>query len=311
MKKAVVLGATGGMGSWLVHELTDRGIETVAFSRNPEKLKAMFRGNHRVSIVAGNAYEQNDLLSAVRGADVIFHSVSVPYPDWVQGHPKLMKNVLQAARQFGSKVVIVDNIYAYGRGNGAKITEDYPKNPHTKKGKIRLEIEQMAQDAHSEGVETLFAHFPDFYGENAGSTYLHVTLKAITENKSGLFIGKLDVPREYIYTPDGANALVTLAMKDSAYNQHWNIPGSGVITGGEIIEIAKEMTGYKKRIRSIGSRTLGLVGPFSRFMKEVKEMMYLTEEPVVLNGGKYERAIGPVPKTPYEEGIKQTISSLY
>ena len=50
------------------------------------------------------------------------------------------------------------------------------------------------------------------------------------------------------------------------------------------------------------------LGVFSPFMKEYKEMFYLNEEPVVLSGEKYEREIGPVPKTPYKEGLEKTIN---
>ena len=39
-------------------------------------------------------------------------------------------------------------------------------------------------------------------------------------------------------------------------------------------------------------------------------MFYLYEEPVVLSGNKYEENIGPLPKTPYEEGLRQTLEFM-
>ena len=45
-------------------------------------------------------------------------------------------------------------------------------------------------------------------------------------------------------------------------------------------------------------------------MREVVEMFYLNEEPVVLDGEKYERMIGPVPRTSYREGLRQTIEYM-
>lgn len=39
-------------------------------------------------------------------------------------------------------------------------------------------------------------------------------------------------------------------------------------------------------------------------------MMYLTEKPVILNGKKYETEIGPIPGTPYGEGIKETLDTI-
>ena len=52
------------------------------------------------------------------------------------------------------------------------------------------------------------------------------------------------------------------------------------------------------------------LGLFSANMREVVEMFYLNEEPVVLDGEKYERMMGPVPRTSYKEGLRQTIEYM-
>ncbi|MEK4538055.1 hypothetical protein NST21_22365 [Peribacillus sp. FSL K6-1552] len=38
--------------------------------------------------------------------------------------------------------------------------------------------------------------------------------------------------------------------------------------------------------------------------------MYLTKEGFILNGEKYEKRIGPIPKTPYIEGMEETLRLL-
>ncbi|MNP81285.1 hypothetical protein D3C76_1796020 [compost metagenome] len=45
-------------------------------------------------------------------------------------------------------------------------------------------------------------------------------------------------------------------------------------------------------------------------MKEIVEMLYLTEEPLILSRQKYEERIGPVVATSFEEGIALTIKEL-
>ena len=42
MKTALVLGATGNMGSAIVNELVDRGVAVTAFARNVDKLENQF-----------------------------------------------------------------------------------------------------------------------------------------------------------------------------------------------------------------------------------------------------------------------------
>ncbi|NNU84544.1 SDR family NAD(P)-dependent oxidoreductase [Geobacillus sp. BMUD] len=310
MRKAVVLGASGGMGYALVQELASRGIPVRAFARSQDKMQQRFGTMKDVEICLGDVFREDDLNKACKDVDVIFHAINIPYPEWPKGHPIIMKNVLKAAEGSGAKIVFIDNIYAYGRSPGRKVTEDTPKNPHTRKGKIRLQLNKMLVEAHQRGVPTLICHFPDFYGPNAENTLMHFTLQGMLSGRNAQYVGRMDVKREFIYTPDGAKAAVELSLRGSAYGSHWNIPACDVISGHEIVEIARRATGYSKKVATVGKGMIAFLGLFHKGMREMVEMMYLNEEPVVLSGEKYEREIGPVPRTPYEEGIQRTIEHM-
>ncbi len=307
MNKALVLGASGGMGYSIVQELVQRGMDVIAFARGKEKLAKLFANEEKVTIISGDAFNPDRLKEAAANVDVIFHAMNIPYSEWEKRLPLLMGNVLEAARGANAKLVLVENIYAYGRSPGALVTEQTPKRPHTKKGKIRLQLETMAKRSD---LPVLIAHFPDFYGPNADNTLLNYTFESVIKNKKAMFVGDRKIPREYIFTPDGAKALVELALMDSAYGENWNIPGSGLITGEEIVAILRELLGYNKKVGTVTKGMIQFMGLFNPMMREVVEMMYLYEEPVVLDGRKLARAIGPIPKTPYKEGIKQTIEHI-
>ncbi|MBV6679254.1 NAD-dependent epimerase/dehydratase family protein [Bacillus thuringiensis] len=307
MKKALVLGASGPMGYAIVNELCGRGIHVVAFARNKERLGALFSGNKHVEVVAGDVFVKEDIMNAAKDVDIIFHVVNIPYSDWEKQQEKLLINILEVSKHYGIKLGIVDNIYAYGRQGEGLVKEEAKKRPHTKKGKIRLQLEEMAKQAN---VRMFIAHFPDFYGPNAESTLVHHTLKGILANKMSSFVGDKKIAREYIFTPDGAKAMVELALHDEAYGQNWNIPGYGVITGEEMIQHIRELTGYTKRVITVKRGMIQFIGLFDKQMKEFMEMLYLTEKPVVLSGEKYERYIGDIPKTSYYNGLKEMIISM-
>lgn len=304
MKQALVLGASGAMGYSIVNELVDRGIQVRAFARNRKKLKQLFGNQKNVQIIVGDVLNMKDLEQAANGCDIIFHSINLPYQEWEKYLLVIMENVLHIVKANSAKLAMVDNIYSYGRSMGGKVKETTPKQPHTKKGKLRLQQIDLIKNS---GAPYVIAHFPDFYGPNADGTMIGTTLSNIIVNKTSMFVGDQRVEREHIFTPDGAKAIVTLALTEKAYNQEWNIPANSTITGEEIVKLIREITGYSKKVITIRKGMIQLLGLFQPFMREMVEMYYLTEEPVVLDGTKYEMEIGPLPRTPYKEGLKQTI----
>ncbi|KAB8139354.1 NAD(P)H-binding protein [Gracilibacillus oryzae] len=305
--KVLVLGASGGMGSAIVNELTSREMEVVAFARTKAKLYQLYGNNSLVNIVAGDMLNGMEVIKAAEGTDLIIHSVNVPYAEWAEKLPKIMQHTLNAAKKHKTRLAIVDNIYGYGKNSGKKIKEDQPKQAHTRKGQIRLELEQMVKDS---GVSYVIAHFPDFYGPHAGNAILNYYLQSVAEKKRSMFVGDPNILREYIYTPDGAKALVNLAIHETAYGRNWNIPATDVISGKQIFEITDKLTNQNGKPVIVNKLMIQLLGLFDKNMREVVEMFYLTKEPVVLDGELYEREIGPIPKTSYEEGLKETLRSL-
>ena len=304
MKKALVLGATGGMGYSIVNELSNRGIKVIAFARTKEKLTQMFGADPNVSIKVGDVFNQKQLDHVVCNVEVIFQAINLPYGEWESKLIPLNERIITTARKFSAKIALVDNIYSYGKSNGFKVLESTPKNPNTKKGNIRLKMEKLYK--HSK-VPYLIAHFPDFYGPYAENTQLNYMIRQVVANKKARFIGNQDVLREHIYTPDGAKAIVDLALREDAYGQCWNIPAYDVISGKEIVKLVREITGYKKQVGTVTKNMLRLVGLFNTQMREFVELQYLNETPVVLDGAKFAELIAPVPKTPYKEGLKNTI----
>ncbi len=244
-------------------------------------------------------------MKAAEGVDVIFHAVSFPYQEWEKKHLQCLDLMLDVAKKQGAKLAFVDNIYAYGRQLNQPVTEVAKKDPHTKKGKIRLAMENRLK---ASGVPTLDVHFPDLYGPNAENTILYETIKNVAQNKTANYVGSPKLAREFLYTMDGAKAMVELAIRPEAYDQNWNIPATRPITGDELIAMIREITGYQKKFRIVSKDMISFLGFFSPLMKEMVEMMYLNESPIILSGEKYEKEIGPIPRTPYQQGIQETIS---
>ncbi|SFS61141.1 SDR family NAD(P)-dependent oxidoreductase [Marininema halotolerans] len=314
MKKAIVVGASGGTGSAITEELAKRGIHTVAFGRSFQKLQHLREGiSHpeNVTIATGDAFSPVDIVNAADGADVLFHCANVPYHEMENKLIPLGESVMEAANQLGLRVVAVDGIYPYGRRQTDRVTEEHPKQPHTRKGKTRLAFEKMLFENRWNKAQIMIVRLPDYYGPTANeASYLGSTIKDIAAGKMTFFIGNMHVPREFVYLPDAAFMIAELAAKNEAYGENWNIPGAGLISGKEIVRIARQASGKSKPVVTLRRGGLLLLGLVVPAMKEIVEMLYLTEEPLVLCGNKYERMIGPVRATPFQKGIRSTVHTL-
>ncbi|KPL58847.1 NAD(P)H-binding protein [Rossellomorea vietnamensis] len=308
MNKVMVIGASGGMGYALVEELINRGIEVVAFARGKEKLIQLFGSKKLVTIRTGDAENQDHLIKSAIGCEIIFHAMNLPYEEWSGKLSMITKNIIIAAERNNAKLAVVDNIYAYGKSGGVKLAEDFDKHPHTKKGKLRLDMDNLLK---ASSVRTLVCHFPDFYGPNAKNTYIHFTLNQLMKKKKAGYVGEKDISREFIYTKDGAKVMVDLACIDEAYNQNWNIPGATLTNGIEFEQLIKSVLGEEKGLYYISKPMFSLFALFAgRGMREALEMQYINSEPTILSGEKLEAFMGKIEATPFEQGIKDTIAYM-
>lgn len=312
MKTAIVLGATGGTGQVIVSELLSRGVQVIAFGRSENKLKALIEQHHfnqLLSYKLGDIFDYQTIVEAAKEVEIIFQCANVKYQEMGDRLLLLGENVMKAANILGKKIVIVDGIYVYGH-QVAKGDENHQKQPHTKKGKLRVEFENLIFSNKWENAKALIVRLPDYYGATSQSSYLQPTLEGMAARKISIFIGNLKTPREYVYLPDAAKMVVNIAEKDDAYGENWNIPGAGLISGKEIIQIAREVTGNRKRVIPLKKNAIRFIGLFDPFIREVVEIMYLTKEGFVLNGEKYERRIGPIQATPFRKGLGETLRHL-
>ncbi|MFS0560433.1 SDR family oxidoreductase [Terribacillus sp. 179-K 1B1 HS] len=309
MKTAIVLGATGGTGQVIVSELLDRGIKVIAFGRSQSKLNKLMEKHHcnpKLTYKLGDIFDYQSIVEAVGEAEVIFQCANVKYQEMEEKLHLLGESVMKAAEKLEKRIVIVDGIYVYGHQT-AKGDENHPRHPHTKKGKIRMEFEQLIFSNKWKKAKPLIVRLPDYYGSTSQNSYLQPTLEGMAANKTSIFIGNLKTPREYVYLPDAAKMIVNIAEKDDSYGENWNIPGTGLISGKEIIKIARRITGNRKVVIPLTKNAIRFIGMFDSFMREIVEIMYLTKEGFVLNGEKYEKRIGSIPSTSFREGLEETL----
>ncbi len=92
----------------------------------------------------------------------------------------------------------------------------------------------------------------------------------------------------------------------SAFRRAWNLGGSGVTTQLELMRMAVDGS---PRHMAAGKTMLRLMGLFDPFLKELVEMHYLMTDPLIVDDSALQQLLGGVTKTPYSEGVKQSLAA--
>lgn len=301
----VILG-TGAIGRAVANELVKRG-ESVRMVNRSGKMDEVPAG---VEVVAADLYDPTKVKEVTRGAKVVYQASQPEYNEWVEKFPPLQKSILDGLTGSNAKLVIVENLYMYGDVNGAPLTEDLPHNAHTRKGKVRGEISNVAFEAHRAGkVRVTSARGSDFFGPWGLPTAAmgERTFYPLLHGKPANLLGDVDVSHTHTYIPDFGKALVILGERDEADGRPWHVPNdSPRISQREMLTMIAQEMGIEPKFSAMGRTMMWIGGLFIPAAKETFEMMYEFEKPFVVDSSRFETTFG-VKATPMKAAIRETV----
>jgi nucleoside-diphosphate-sugar epimerase len=305
--KVAIFGAAGAIGRTLADELERRFVSYRLVGRSRAKLDQAFTHHQHGEIFPADLSDLRSAGAAAREIDTIVYCVGLPYPSHSL-HPTLMRTTLQAATTMGVKrLVLVSNVYSYGVPRTSRVPETQPRFPVAKKGAYRVEQEDLVLDAHKKGqLQGMVVRLPDFYGPNADIGLANPIFRAAMAGKTGNWIGPVNQKHEFIFVPDTAPALVELMSCAECYGEAWNIGSVGEINTLDFITRIYRAVGKAPKYRTVGKGFLKIAGWFSPLMRELPEMLYLAETPVILDDSKLLAKFPTLRKTSYDEGIAKT-----
>ncbi|MFZ6658068.1 NAD(P)H-binding protein [Undibacterium sp. TJN19] len=311
-KKALVLGATGGIGGEVARLLMQRGWEVTALHRNPASVSDKSTAHFWLP---GDVMKQEDVIQAAMGKSLIVHAVNPPgYRDWEKLVLPMMDNSIAAAKATGARIVLPGTVYNFGPDVFPSVSEDAAQFPITKKGKIRVELEHRLRLAASKGVKSLIVRAGDFFGPKAANSWFSQGL--VTPGKSPSVVrypGNAGIGHQWAYLPDVAETMVRLIERESELEKfarfhmdgHWDHDGKQMV---KAIGMATGNTDLK------GSwfpwPVFRLLAPFQQTLKEMLEMRYLWRAQVRMSNKKLVDFLGDEPRTPLDIAVRTTLTGL-
>jgi nucleoside-diphosphate-sugar epimerase len=303
--RVTVLGATGGIGRAIVEELASRGHEVTAASRSavattwPAGVRAL----------ATDLRDPASARAACRDAEVVVMAAQIPYSGWLTELSDLVDAAVDAAAEAGARLVMVDNLYAYGAPD-APITEASPEAATTSKGRLRAELGQRLLAAHRDGrLRVAIGRFSDYYGPGGINSLVYgVGISRALAGKAPRAFIDPDQPHTFNFLPDAARGFATLVERPEADGRIWILPAGRPVTQRELLAHVTRTSGLGPKIGTVSPMMLRLAGLFDADLREAHEVVEQFAKPYVTDGSAFETAFGPIELTPHEVAIAATVA---
>jgi nucleoside-diphosphate-sugar epimerase len=299
----VVLGA-GAVGMAVAEALACRGESVRVVNRS-----GLRRPVAGIESVTGDVIDPAFAASATRGAHVIYQALNPPYHRWAQEFPGLQAAAIAAAQTAGARLVVMDNVYMYGRANGRPFTEDRTYDAHTRKGRVRAAMAGDLMAAHDAGrVQVTVGRASDFFGPRAGAQSLigDLVIPRALADKPAWVMGDPDMPHTYTFVPDIGENLVRLGERDDAFGRIWHLPSPATRSTREVVALVYEAAGTTPRLRVMPPWPMRALGLVNRTVREINEMRYEFDEPFIVDASRAETELGLL-ATPLAAAVEQTV----
>ncbi len=301
MKRVIISGATGTIGTALIDNLINNGIEVLVLMREGSARKNSIK-SHPLIKVKYCSLENLKTLKNDTGKeyDVFYHFAwSGTFGNARNDMYLQNKNVeytldaVSAAKEFGCKTFIGAGSQAeYGRYEGV-LTADTPVFPENGYGIAKLCAGQMSREyAHQLGLKHIWIRILSIYGPNDGAqTMVMSTIEKLKNGRQAEFT-KGEQLWDYLYSADAAEAFRLLGEKGKDGKVY--VLGSGQTKPlYEYINIIAEQLNGEKLIK------LGVI-PYSE-----KQVMHLCAD-----NSELVKDTGWQPETEFFTGINNIIKRL-
>jgi NAD dependent epimerase/dehydratase len=265
MKKVLVTGADGFIGSHLVEHLLDCGYAVRAFvlynsfnnygwleNFSKEKLQ-------QIEIFAGDVRDPNGMRVAMEGVDMVFHLaalIAIPYsyhsPDnYVDVNIKGTLNVLQAARMLNTeRILITSTSEVYGTAQYIPIDEKHPFQGQSPYSATKIGADRIAESFYRsfEMPITIVRPFNTYGPRQSARAVIPTIITQLLNGETNIKLGDTSPTRDFVYVKDTVRGFEALARSKKTIGEEVNIATQSEISIGELAQTMIDEINPKARI---------------------------------------------------------------
>ncbi|MDR0925500.1 MAG: NAD-dependent 4,6-dehydratase LegB [Hungatella sp.] len=298
MKKVLVTGADGFIGSHLTETLVERGYEVRAFtfynSFNTwgwlDSLSDEIK--KEIEIQPGDIRDPNGVRNAMTGIESVFHLaalIAIPFsyhsPDsYVDTNIKGTLNVLQAARSLGTdKVLITSTSEVYGSAKYVPIDEAHPFQGQSPYSATKIGADRLAESFYKSFSlpVTIVRPFNTYGPRQSARAVIPAIISQLLTGAREIRLGSLTPTRDFNYVKDTVNGFIEIEKSEKTIGEEINIASQKEISIGELAsELIRQINPHasivcgQERLRPQKSEVNRLLGS----NKKLKELTDWNQE---------------------------------
>ncbi|MBE7719454.1 MAG: SDR family NAD(P)-dependent oxidoreductase [Lacrimispora celerecrescens] len=251
MKKVLVTGADGFIGSHLTERLVEQGYEVRAFTfynsfNTWGWLDSLPQGiKKEIEIQAGDIRDPNGVRTAMTGMESVFHLaalIAIPFsyhsPDsYVDTNIKGTLNVLQAARSLGTdKVLITSTSEVYGSARYVPIDEAHPFQGQSPYSATKIGADRLAESFYrSFSLPVAIVRPFNTYGpRQSARAVIPAIISQLLAGAGEIRLGSLTPTRDFNYVKDTVNGFIEIEKSEKTIGEEINIASQKEISIGEL-----------------------------------------------------------------------------
>jgi dTDP-glucose 4,6-dehydratase len=306
MKRVLITGASGFIGSHTVESALDRGYSVRVFLRYNStgyvgNLRFLGKKLKEIEIFWGDIRDYTSVLRAVKGVDYVIHlaaQISVPYSfqnpiDFAMNNVVGTTNILKASVECGiSKFVYTSTSEIFG-GSDEPLNEDSLRIPKSPYSASKVGADAMVKSFfYTYDLNTLILRPFNTFGPRQSIRALipWIIYQGLRSEKVKL--GNLEPKRDFTYVKDTVEGILLALEKETEGGDEINLGTGRSFSVMEVVEVVSKVLGKNLKV-------------------EVEEKFKRPKKAEVFNliadNSKAKRVLSWEPKWSFEEGVRETV----
>ncbi len=289
LKKILLTGATGFVGSHLAELCVERGFNVIAFDRyNPNNHWGWLEDSeykNDMEVILGDVRDYDSVFKAMEGCDAVFHLaalIGIPYSyisplAYIRTNVEGTYNVLEAAKNLGlEQVLITSTSETYGTAQYVPIDEKHPLVGQSPYAASKIAADQLAISYFcSFNLPVKIVRPFNTYGprQSARAVIPTIIAQGLSENEE-IKLGNLSPTRDMTYVKDTCHGFLEIHNSDTFIGEVTNIGMNSEISIGNLanqivnlIDMDISIVEDEQRVRPDNSELERLVCNNTRLLK--------------------------------------------